>query len=87
MCSLFSAAEKYCQTFDVKKLSLMKVCCLSLGTAVGTLIPEKYRKSALIGGLALFLVTYIPLMFGFVKAIHPKEEEYFQEELFEELYF
>lgn len=87
MCPLFSAAEKYCQTFDVKKLSLMKICCISLGTALGTLIPKKYRKSALLGGLALFLVTYVPLMLGFVKVIHSEEEEYFQEELFEELYF
>lgn len=87
MCSLFSAAEKYCDDFDVKKLSLMKICCMSLGVALGTLIPERNRKSIMTSGLILFVLTYLPLMFGFLKTLHPDEADLFQEELFEDLYF
>lgn len=75
MFHLCSVTERYCQTFDWKRLSLFKLCCICFGVASGVLVPEKCRKNVFLGSMILFLVTYIPLMVGLVLCCLQKEEE------------
>lgn len=69
MLHLSQVTERYCQSFDWKSLSLFKLCCLSFGMVCGIFIPNKYKRPVLIGATGVFVVTYLPLMCGFIKTI------------------
>lgn len=76
MKKLFDCASVYIQHRDWKMLTLVKFCLCAIGLVLGLLIPEKYRKTVLISALAIFIVTYIPLMAdfaGFVKKYYSAE--------------
>lgn len=76
MKKLFACANSFIQQRDWKMLALVKFCLCAIGLVLGLLVPEKYRKAALISALAVFVVTYIPLMAdfaGFVKKYYTAE--------------
>ena len=59
---LFDAANQYCRESDWKTLAMLKFCLLSLGMAIGVLLPEEIKTAALAVCAVVFVVTYIPLM-------------------------
>ena len=59
---LFDAANQYCRESDWKTLAMLKFCLLSLGMAIGVLLPEGIKTAALAVCAVVFIVTYIPLM-------------------------
>lgn len=75
MFNLFTAADRYCQTLDWKKLTLFKTCCIFFGIAMGALLPEKHKKTAFLASMVIFLVTYIPLMVSFIGSCLKEDEE------------
>ena len=44
---LFDAANQYCRESDWKTLAMLKFCLLSLGMAIGVLLPEGIKTAAL----------------------------------------
>jgi len=70
---LFKTADRYIQTSDWKLFAIIKFCLLSLGMLAGILVPKKHRTPVLLGSLAVFLGTYIPLMARLVKMFGEKE--------------
>lgn len=75
MCKLLVLTDRYLATLDWKKFSLLKVCCIAFGTAIGAFLPEKYRKVAISVASAVFVLTYIPLMADFLKSTKRLEDE------------
>lgn len=73
--NLISITERYCQSFDWKKLSFFKLCCIAFGVACGLMVPEKYKKTVFFTSLILFLATYVPLMLGFICSAMKEDEE------------
>ena len=71
---LFKTADRYIQTSDWKLFAIIKFCLLSLGMLAGILVPKKHRTLVLLGSLAVFLGTYIPLMARLVKMFGEKED-------------
>ena len=71
---LFKTADRYIQTSDWKLFAIIKFCLLSLGMLAGILVPKKHRTPVLLGSLAVFLGTYIPLMARLVKMFGEKED-------------
>ena len=70
---LFKTADRYIQTSDWKLFAIIKFCLLSLGMLAGILVSKKHRTPVLLGSLAVFLGTYIPLMARLVKMFGEKE--------------
>lgn len=62
MNKLFNVADQYIQESDWKVIALLKFCLISLGVIVGMQVAPKHRKPVLLGCLAVFIATYIPLM-------------------------
>ena len=73
MKNLFKTADRYVQTADWKLIAVLKFCLLSLGLLAGMAVPKKAKKPVIIGALAVFAGTYVPLMARLVKML--KEEE------------
>lgn len=63
---LFDCADRYIQSRDWRMLSGLKFCLCSIGILLGTMVPEKHKKTAAAGALGVFLATYIPLMADFL---------------------
>lgn len=59
---LFDAANQYCKESTWKTLAALKFCLLSIGVAIGVLLPDACKTPVLIGCAIVFAVTYIPLM-------------------------
>jgi uncharacterized membrane protein YoaK (UPF0700 family) len=78
MKALLQTADRYLQESNWKDLALIKLCLFSVGTIVGMLLPQKYRKPALIVTLLLFLATYLPLMIRFVRMLTGKKRRLFK---------
>lgn len=77
MKALLQTADRYLQSSSWKDLALIKLCLLSLGMVFGILLPQKYRKPALVVTLLLFLATYLPLMIRFVRMLTGKKRRLF----------
>ena len=71
---LFKTADRYIQTSDWKLFAIIKFCLFSLGMLASILVPKKHRPLVLLGSLAVFLGTYIPLMARLVKMFGEKED-------------
>lgn len=67
MKEIFACANGYIQARDWRMLTFLKFCLASMGLLLGMLIPEKYRKPAMIVAVVVFLATYIPLMIDFIR--------------------
>ena len=58
-------------------LALVKCCLCAVGVVLGLLVPSKAKKAVLGVSLAVFAVTYIPLMADFLpKAVRSLRDEY-----------
>ena len=62
MSRLFDIADRYLEESDWKTIAVLKFCLISLGILVGVKVAEKDKKRVAKCALAVFLVTYIPLM-------------------------
>ena len=71
---LFKTADRYIQTSDWKLFAVIKFCLLSLGVLAGLLVPKKHRTPVLLGSIAVFAGTYVPLMARLVKMLGEKED-------------
>lgn len=74
MNKLFKTADRYVQTADWKLIAVLKFCLLALGILAGLALPKKAKKPATIGSLAVFAVTYVPLMVRLVKMFRSEED-------------
>ena len=59
---LFRTANRYVETSDWKTISVLKLCCISIGVLAGMCVKDKQKKQLCAGATATFLVTYVPLM-------------------------
>lgn len=69
MNKFFELGDRYAEESTWKDFALVKFCLFAMGIIIGALLPKKVRKPAIIGGSAVFLLTYIPLMTKVVKII------------------
>ena len=69
MKKLFDYADSYLKKCDWRDLALIKFCLFSIGIMAGLRIPERHRKNVMTAALAVFAVTYIPLMAKFFGVI------------------
>lgn len=67
MKKLFSAADEYISKSDWKTIAALKFCLLAMGTIIGMSLPEKQRKPVLTVCVPVFAVTYVPLMWKFIR--------------------
>lgn len=87
MKKLFEYADHYCKQTNWKDLSLLKFCLCAIGVAIGLCVPRDKKRPVFLGALAVFAVTYIPLMAKFVrvsaghyKELQEEEPEYYEME-------
>lgn len=59
---LLDLGNRYAEKSTWKDFALTKFCLCSMGVAIGTSVPVKYRKPVLAGCAVVFAATYIPLM-------------------------
>ena len=67
MIKLFRAANRYIETSDWKIIAVLKFCLVSLGLMLGMLIPQVRKKPVFLGALAVFILSYVPLMLKFYR--------------------
>ena len=67
MKKFFDYADQYIQESDWKVLAALKLCLLSLGTCLGLSVAGEKKKPVFAVAAAVFVTTYIPLMFKYVK--------------------
>ena len=73
-------ANDYIREMDWKDMSLLKLCLLSLGIALGTLVAPKNKKTVFFIALVVFLASYIPCMIKLVQFYLENNEDEFDEE-------
>ncbi len=66
---LFSYANDYIKKCDWKDIALIKLCLCSIGILIGVNISSDKKKTALIAAISTFILSYIPLMYKFLKPI------------------
>ena len=69
MKDLMNCADKYIKKCGWRDIALLKICVLALGIMVGLCISPNNKKSALWAAMAVFVVTYIPVMSDFLKFV------------------
>lgn len=62
MKKLFDLANEYVKQSDWKDLALIKLCLCAMGILIGCSVPHRYKKIVITGSVAVFFITYIPLM-------------------------
>lgn len=74
---LFDSANRYLQACSWRDIALLKFCLCAMGVLVGVALPAKAKKPAAWVGVAVFVVTYVPLMHKFLPFFlrAPSEEE------------
>lgn len=72
---LLNMGNDYISEMDWKDMALVKVCLCAIGVLLGLAVPKRSRKPALIGAVAVFLATYIPLMVKFLPWLADRIEE------------
>lgn len=66
---LFEKANDFCRESDWTVFALVKICLFSIGAVVGLSLPRK-NKPVFYGIFgATFLLTYIPLMYRFIRSL------------------
>lgn len=75
---LFHYADEYVKECDWKDMALLKTCLCSLGIVIGTLVPKQKKKPVFIITSLVFLATYIPIMFKFVRSVLTSRDKIFQ---------
>ena len=63
MRKLFECADRYAANSRWQDFALLKICLFSMGLLVGMTVPVGRKKTP---ALLAFVVTYIPLMLGFL---------------------
>lgn len=66
---LFGFANSFVRLSDWRDFALVKFCLCALGVIVGTTLPRRMKKPALIAASIIFVATYVPLMYKFIKLI------------------
>lgn len=66
---LFRSADAYLRQCDWRDLALVKFCLFSMGVIAGIALPPKAKKPAIVTATAVFVATYIPLMFKYGKIV------------------
>ncbi len=74
MKKLLDYADRYIENSTWKDMAMLKFCLFSLGILAGMQIPKKDKKEAGILALAVFVLTYIPLMKKLVDMIRREEK-------------
>lgn len=74
MKKLFDYANKYASKSTWKEFALVKFCVCAIGVIIGVLLPDSVKKQALIIAGIIFVITYIPLMAGFIKVIKKEKK-------------
>lgn len=69
MKKLLACANQYVKESDWKDLALLKFCLCAVGIMIGLSIPKEKKKFPFLAAGSVFVVTYIPLMMKFVKAV------------------
>lgn len=66
MKTLFRSADEYLKLSSWKDLALIKFCLFSMGLLVGTYTKRGAKKEVRAVAAAVFLLSYIPLMFKYI---------------------
>ncbi len=74
MKSILLVADRFIKQSDWKTLALMKACLGSIGLVIGLFVPKENRRPVLVGALAVFLASYIPLAIKFFGILFNKED-------------
>lgn len=74
MRELLEGADRYCKQSTWKTFAVLKTCVLSLGLMMGMALPKNWKKVATIIAGIVFVVTYVPLMIEFYRAMFAKDE-------------
>jgi hypothetical protein len=72
---LFASADTFLRESDWRDLALVKFCLFSIGLLAGLQVTERRRQSVRIAALAVFLLTYIPLMIKFLRILIGKRQK------------
>ena len=72
---LFASADTFLRESDWRDLALDKFCLFSIGLLAGLQVTERRRQSVRIAALAVFLLTYIPLMTKFLRILIGKRQK------------
>lgn len=79
MKKLFEVADNYISGCSWKEIALIKLCVAAAGFIAGMFVPKEKRRLPIILSSILVVVTYIPLMRGFVgsvcRQVCPKPQE------------
>ena len=75
MKQLFASADTFLRESDWRDLALVKFCLFSIGLLAGLQVTERRRQSVRIAALAVFLLTYIPLMTKFLRILIGKRKK------------
>lgn len=63
---LFASADRYLRASDWKDIALIKLCLFALGLLAGMQVSGSNKKTVRKGAIALFIMTYIPLMSKYI---------------------
>ena len=72
---LFASADAFLRESDWRDLALVKFCLFSIGLLAGLQVTERCKQSVRIAALAVFLLTYIPLMTKFLRILIGKRQK------------
>lgn len=64
-----SYANEYVRQSDWKDLALIKLCLCSAGVLIGMSLAKRVKKLATFGAMAVFIATYLPLMWKLLKIV------------------
>lgn len=74
MNKLLAAGNLYLKKMDLTDVALLKLCVGALGVLIGLGCAKRHRKSVGFFAGFLFVVTWIPVMGKFVRALTDTEE-------------
>ncbi|MGN1031155.1 MAG: hypothetical protein ACI4PQ_06085 [Butyricicoccaceae bacterium] len=66
-------ARQYVRSMTLLEVALLKFCLLGLGIVIGTSVAEQRKPVARGCGMAMFLISYIPLMSSFLAGLFSEE--------------
>lgn len=69
----FDLGNRYAAQSSWKDFALTKICVFSMGLAIGTQVPKRYKKAVIGTAACAFAATYIPLMMKMFKIATEKE--------------
>lgn len=75
MKTILQQANEYGKTMTWKTIALFKLCCISVGMMIGMFMPKKCKEFAIPLASLVFLITYIPLMVGFIQSYRESQKQ------------